>query len=171
MIDIVVQHQALIREWINGSAMILFFTLTCMVGVFMWDTAVEYAQRKYFDMSLPRETRAGRSWQHAPGVPTACALWWVFLAETYRTGAVWTLYQYGKNAKDASVFFDSGAYFSSYGYLLAGIGLNFGLLRAIYIFTPPDWKRRVWVYAAIAANVFIALPTIYSNLRIIIDGF
>lgn len=157
MLDLVVRHQGLIRELINGSAMVLFLTLTCMITVFMWDTML---------------ASKGRDWTHAPGIGTACALWWIFAAETYRCGAVWALYQLGKGQGAIGVFFGNGAYWSSYGYLLAGIALNGGLLRAIYIFTPPDWKSKVWVYALVASNLFIATPSIIFLLtRIYIDGF
>jgi hypothetical protein len=163
MIDIVVQHQALIREWINGSSMILCLTLTCMISIFMWDTALDW----YSQIERPR----GRSWTKGPGVQTACALWWVFAAETYRSGAVWVLYQMGKAHGDVGVFFNvNHSLITSYGYLLAGIALNLGLLRAIYIFTPPEWKSKVWVYSAIGALLFCAMPSFLSLLiRIYID--
>lgn len=163
-IDFVVQHQALIREVINGWAMVLCLTLTIMVGVFMWDSIVDW----YAKPNTVR--RAGRSWHEVPGIQTACAMWWIFLAESYRTGSVWLLYNIGKGQKDVGVFFSGpywfgyGAYWSSYGYLFAGIVLNLGLLRAIYIFTPPEWKNRVWVYAAIGAAIFCASPIILGTL-------
>lgn len=163
MTDIVVEYQALIREWINGSAMILCLTLTLMIVVFMWDTAVEwYANKRNREFARPR-----RSWTHSPGIQTACALFWVFSAETYRTGAVWALYQIGKRQRprDLSIFFDSGAYWSSYGYLFAGLALNLGLLRAIYIFTPPDWKNKVWILAAITAVLFCMTPELIETIR------
>jgi hypothetical protein len=161
MTDMVVINQALIREWINGSAMILCLTLTIMICIFMWDTAVEW----YASNSGKSFARTKRHWSFSPGIKTACALFWVFAAETYRTGAVWFLYQIGKNAKDVGAFFDAGAYWSSYGYLMAGIALNGGLLRAIYIFTPPDWKDYVWILSLIAAVLFCMSPEIIETLR------
>lgn len=158
-LDLVVRHQALIREVINGYAMILCLTLSIMVGVFMWDSIVDWYSKP------GGRRRAGLSWHEVPGIQTACALWWVFLAEAYRTGAVWVLYNIGKGQKDVGVFFGYGAYWSSYGYLFAGIVLNMGLLRAIYIFTPPEWKSRVWVLAAVGAVVFCAAPTILSSMK------
>lgn len=159
MTDIVVYYQALIRELINGSAMVLFLTLTIMVGVFMWDTMLEYAGRK-----------PPSNWTDAPGIGTACALWWIFAAETYRTGAVWILYQLGKRANDTGTFFSADGYATSYGYLLAGLALNGGLLRAIYIFTPPEWKNKVWIHASIGSMLFVASPTVIITLRNFING-
>lgn len=155
MTDLVVAHQALIREAVNGCAAVLCLTLTAMISIFIWDSFVNWWYRHH---------KESKAWAAVPGIQTACALWWVFAAETYRTGAVWTLYQIDRTG-DASVFFNSGAYWSTYGYLFAGIVLNVGLLRAIYIFTPPEWKNRVWVYASVAAALFVASPTILSSIK------
>ena len=147
MTDWVFIQQALIREVINGLGMVLFMTLTIMISVFMWDTWVA--------------AKPGRDWRHAPGMPTACALWWVFAAETYRTGAIWALYNIGKHLHNSpyptftgvGVFGEAG-FATSFGYLIAGMMLIGGLQRSIYIFTPPEWKRRVWLYATAGAVVF-----------------
>jgi len=156
MIEFIVAHQATVRELINGVCMILFLTLTLMVAVFMWDSLVETLAKK----------QPVRTWRAVPGIEVACALWWVFLAETYRTGAVWTLYQIGRRDKHfAGPFFDGGGYMSSVGYLLAGVCLIGGLLRAIYIFTPPEWKSRVWVYASAAAVAFVLSPTFLNAVK------
>lgn len=164
MTDFIVHHQALIREVINGYAMILCLTLSMMVGVFMWDSIVDW-------YGHPR-IRATRSWHEVPGIQTACALWWIFIAESYRTGAVWMLYQIGKHEHDVSIFFDGDAYWSSYGYLLAGTILNVGLLRAIYIFTPPEWKNRVWIYASLGGVMFCSIPAlVLFGIRIYLNGF
>lgn len=169
MIDWVVTHQALIREVINGLAMVLFLVLSIMIMVFMWDAFAAHV--------LDRKTT--RDWTHTPGVPTACALWWVFAAETYRTGAIWYLYNVGKhvhtspyptaNIAGVGVFGESG-FGTSFGYLIAGIMLVCGLQRCIYIFTPPEWKRRVWVYASIGAVVFCFIPTVVTYIGNIFDG-
>lgn len=163
MIDWVVTHQALIREVINGMAMVLFLTLSLMVMVFMWDTWVS--------------AKPGRDWRGAPGIPTACSLWWVFAAETYRTGAIWYLYNIGKSGgyiADPSGgvgVFETGPLWNALGYIVAGVMLIAGLQRSIFIFTPPGWERRVWVYATTAGVVFCSLPSIISSaIRIFIDG-
>lgn len=57
--------------------------------------------------------------------------------------------------------FNEAGFLASFGYLIAGVMLCGGLLRAIYIFTPPEWKRKVWVYAAIASVLFVLSPTLY----------
>lgn len=161
MIRMIVEHQATIREFINGACMILFLTLTIMVAVFMWDSLVETLAKR----------QPVRSWRAVPGIEVACALWWVFLAETYRTGAVWTLYQVGRRSNETTgTFFAGAGYASSVGYLLAGVFLIGGLLRAIYIFTPPEWKRRVWVYASVGAVLFVLSPTFLNAIRNYING-
>lgn len=160
----VVHNQAMIREMINGSTMILCLVLALMIFVFMWDTMIEYMDKRV-GFTPVAWLRSRHEWSNAPGVPTACALWWVFAAESYRTGSVWTLYQMGKLENDNGAFFAPAGYFTSYGYLLAGVALIGGLLRAIYIFTPPEWKSKVWKFAAGGAIVFIALPSLLSLIR------
>lgn len=157
MIDWIVISQALIREVINGMSMVLFFTLTFLTWIFMWDTFID---------------KAKPDWRHERGIPTACALWWVFAAETYRTGAVWWLYQLGKEQGSAGVFFTPDGYATSYGYLIAGAMLIGGLLRSIYIFTPPKWERRVWLYALTGSLVFCSIPILSRSLgKVLLNGF
>jgi hypothetical protein len=157
LVDFVINYQALIREYINGVGMVLCMTLAIMITVFLWDTFLT--------------SKDGRTWTHIPGVPTACALWWVFTAESYRTGSIWWLYNVGKYSHSSPYpepanigVFNEAGFIASFGYLVAGIMLCVGLLRAIYIFTPPVWKRKVWLYAAIASMAFILSPTLYRGM-------
>jgi hypothetical protein len=164
MIDWVIGHQALIREFINGFCMVLFLALSLVVLVFMWDTWVS--------------SRSMREWREAPGMPTACALWWVFAAECYRTGAIWMLYNLGKHdhttpfptSESGIGVFGAAGFWSTFGYLIAGFMLGGGLLRSIYIFTPPEWKRRVWLYATAGATVFVSLPSIVNLIKDYLNG-
>jgi hypothetical protein len=151
VIEFIVLYQATIRECINGVGMVLCLTLATMISIFLWDSWVSSSD--------------GKNWIGIPGVPTACSLWWVFTAETYRTGAIWWLYNVGKHHHRDVDFgvgvFNEAGFFATFGYLIAGVMLCGGLLRAIYIFSPPTWKRRVWVYAALASIAFILSPTVY----------
>lgn len=168
----VVLYQATIREVINGAGMILFLTLSIMILTFLWDTWVENSSATIFIKRRQGMNPPVRDWRTVPGVPTACALWWVFAAETYRTGAIWYLYNVGRHlhtspyptatAPGIGVFGEAG-FGTSFGYLVAGIAMICGLQRCIYIFTPPEWKKRVWVYASIGAVVFCLLPSL-ANL-------
>lgn len=175
MIEWVVSHQALIREVINGLCMVLFLTLTLMVMVFMWDAfADNFIERR--EKRIPHST----SWTTTPGVPTACALWWVFAAESYRTGAIWVLYNIGKalhrspyptSSNDGVGVFGEAGFGSTFGYLVAGVMLIGGLQRSIYIFTPPEWKRKVWFYATAGGVVFCLLPSIADMIKEFYNGF
>jgi hypothetical protein len=160
LIEFLLTHQALIREMINGTAFILCLTLALMITVFLWDTWVIKWPLTYHE------------WADVPGVPTACALWWIFASEAYRTANVWLTYNLGKIEASADLgrtivgvgMFGGGTAASTVGYLLAGLVLNAALLRCIYIFTPPDWKRRVWLYAVVGALAFISSPTVYFKV-------
>jgi hypothetical protein len=148
------QHQALIREVINGVAFILLLTLVLMISVFLWDTWAK-------EGPLPYD-----KWAKFPGVKTACALWWIFAAESFRTCNVWLTYNLGKHdgvgfpSMGVGIFAQGGS-ISSLGYLIAGLVLNLSLLRAIYIWTPPDWREQVWIYASLGAMVFVTIPNVF----------
>lgn len=158
MIGILVQHQALMRELINGVAFILFLTLVLMITIFLWDTWVT------------KNPDTIEKWRETEGVKTACCLWWIFSAEAYRTCNVWISYNLGKVRPDGSLaesivgvgIFSHSTLASTLGYLTAGVILCAGLLWAIYIWTPPEWRRKVWVYAALGAALFVSTPTIYD---------
>jgi hypothetical protein len=149
VIEFLIYHQAFIREVINGSAFVLLGTLTIMIGVYLWDTWVMVAPRTY------------EQWRSVPGVPTACTLWWIFAAECYRTFSVWLSYSQGRIIVE---LLPAGY---TVGYLLAGAVFNAALLSGIYNFTPPALKARVWVYAMVAALLFVISPTI---MRMYIDA-
>ena len=157
MIELLVFYQALIRELINGAAFILFLTLTMMITVYLWDTWIK-------EGPLPLD-----KWNQVPGVPVSCFMWWVFCAEAYRTFNVWAAYVQGKTPRadlTQSItgvgIFSSSSVNSTVGYLLAGLVLCGWLLRGVYLFTPPDWKSRVWKYAALSAVAFDASPSLAS---------
>lgn len=169
LVGFVVQNQALIREYINGAAMVLCLTLTIMITIFLWDTWVTtLAHRDWL-------THYRNNWTRTPGVPTACALWWIFAAETYRTGAIWWLYTIGsrevrRDNPGLGVFSEAG-FWPSFGYLIAGLILIAALLRAIQRFTPPHWRPRVWIFAAVASALFVTLPSIITlAIRIRLDA-
>jgi hypothetical protein len=165
VIELLVYHQALIRELINGAAFVLFLTLTVMITVYLWDTWID-------EGPLPLE-----KWNQVPGVPVSCFMWWVFAAEAYRTANVWMSYVQGKTPSadlTQSItgvgIFSASSVNSTIGYLLAGVVLCGWLLRGIYLFTPPVWKRRAWRYAAAGAIAFDAAPTLFNYGRAFYEG-
>lgn len=156
MIDYLVSHQALIREYINGVAFVLLSTLSLMITIFLFDTWME---------KRPKDLR---EWGQISGVKTACALWWVFSSESYRTFNVWVSYTSGRkvlhlsDSLDVSLgvgVFGTASMSSILGYLAAGMIFCAALMRSITIFTPPDWTR-VWLYALVMAAIFIILPDV-----------
>jgi hypothetical protein len=105
-------------------------------------------------------------WGEIPGVRTAQVLWWIFAAESYRTFNVWLSYSMGRPRlrSDGSLsntlgvgIFDESSVSSTLAYLAAGSVLVVSLLRAITIFTPPDW-RRVWMVAVVVSVIVVLLP-------------
>jgi hypothetical protein len=140
------EYQAAIREVINGSAFALLVVLTSMIGIFLWDS--------YF-----RTAMTTTAWRKDEGVAVACVLWWIFGSEAYRTFNVWFAYVRAPPSVGVGIFGVSSG-FSTVGYLTAGIILNMALLAGIYRFTPPDWKKPVWIYAVLLAISLVSTPFI-----------
>jgi len=143
----IIANQAIIRESINGACMILFLNLTLMIVTFLYQAWYSHY--------------GNESWTKIPGVPTACALWWIFASEAYRTGSVWSLYRSGEE-HDVSALgvFALASLQSTLGYMLCGVILMFGLLRATFIFTPPPIKRYMWLGSGMSAVAFVTISHI-----------
>jgi hypothetical protein len=148
--DLIVAYQVDIREDINGVGMVLCGSLTLMIFVFMCNSWV-HALRKHISMS---------AWVHMPGVPMACALLWVFGAETYRTGAIWHIYRFAPSQGQSSSAVGSFAavsFWPTFGYMIAGGVLIGALLRCTFLFAPPFFRRIVWLTSTFVAVGFIII--------------
>lgn len=129
-------NQALIRENINGACMVLFAVLSLMIFVFMINSWLETIRKAHASFG---------DWSHMPGVPMACAMLWVFMAETYRTYAIWSIYRFSPSHTTAAIgTFADVRFGPTLGYLIAGIILVSAALRCTYLFAPPLIRRWVW---------------------------
>jgi hypothetical protein len=147
--DWIIHYQAFIREDINGAGMVLCASLTIMIFMFMVNGWYEATKRSSFPFS---------NWSHMPGVPMACALLWVFGAETYRTGAIWHIYHFSSDHTQSAVgSFAEVTFWPTLGYLVAGIILIFALIRCTFLFAPPTWRKHVWVCSLLTSLGFVLL--------------
>lgn len=144
MIDYVVRHQALIRECINGAAMVLCFNLAVVISSYLYDTWLE---------SEPRNIA---QWRSIPGVPTACALFWLFLFESDRCGSVWWIYHASptRTAGDLGGFALTN-FFEVANYFAVGLGFNLVLLLLTWTFAPPGLKRDCSLISAVCAAIIV----------------
>src|ERR1700742_13306 len=124
----IVEYQAAIRQDINGAGMVLCAALALMIFVFMCNSWIN-ANRKNMNLT---------AWAHMPGVPMACALLWLFGAETYRTGAIWHIYYSAPSHTTYAIGqFADATFWPTLGYLMAGGVLIGALLRCTFLFAPP----------------------------------
>lgn len=140
----VFNHQVLFREEINGAAMILCSVLSLMI--------VSYLCMAWWG-------NEDGHWTRTPGVPTACGMFWIFTAEAYRTGAIWAVYQF--HFIPTGPFTDV-KFWPTLGYIVAGCIFNVGLLRCIYLFSPPVLRWAPGYFALLLATGFIIMSQLAS---------
>jgi hypothetical protein len=131
----------IIREWVNGSLFPLSLNFTAIVSVFLWSAWFE-------------GRRKGIRWQYISGVRTGCFLWWAFAAESARAGIVWMILRTSNDGGALPRWFEIWA---NVVFVMAGLALVFAVLRGTYIFTPPKWGHRFWLYSAVSTIVFLML--------------
>jgi hypothetical protein len=141
-----VSNNLFIREWLNGSLFPLSLNLSIIIAVFLWDSFLE-------------GTRQSARWWKMPGVPTACALFWIFGMESVRAGTVWLILRITNDGGVVPVWLSDVANASI---TIAGIILIITMLRCTFLFTPPRWGNRVWVYSIISTVTFLLLSALLS---------
>lgn len=128
----------IIREWLNGSLFPLSFFLTIIVGIHIKEVVV----------------RVGYGWQHIQGMNTACVLFWVFLADSWRAGITWILLRMVNDGVHPPTWM---ADVTNTLYIGAAI-VSFGaMLRAIYVFTPDRWGHAYWLASLAFTLAFLLL--------------
>lgn len=143
----IIIHQAYIREAINGIGMVLCMNLSLMVAINLYQTWYYNHRSKH--------------WTHVPGVSMACALFWVFASETYRTGAIWHIYRYAPVYTDsvsAIGSFGDVPFGPTFGYLFAGVTLILALLRCTFLFAPPTIRKYV-----VLLSVYLSLGFLFIS--------
>lgn len=137
---IVIFDNLIIHEWLNGGLLPLNLSLLLAIGHTLY---------------LTRRIH-GRGWTWVPGIPTACALWWIFFADGLRAGLVWlTLRQ--QNEGGSFITIDGT---TTYFYILAAAIGVLASLRCIYLFTPKEIGHLGWIVSAISTVTFV----VFSHL-------
>lgn len=139
----------IIREFLNGSLTPLSFNLTIVLTIFLFESYKEGQER-------------GVKWNRIPGVATGCALWWIFGAETIRAGIVWYILREHNDGLPLPVWFE---YFSNFAFMVAAFSLIVTMLRCTYIFTPPIWGNRFWIYSAISTAIFLTISHLFPQIH------
>lgn len=126
------------REYVNGSLLIL------NISILMIITHQLNAARSAF----------GKGWSKEPGVASACAMWWIFLAEAIRSWLAWsTLHSQSLGIVSDEYWRASRASL----WIIAGIIAAIGTARLIYTLSPPNWGHNAWITSMTAMGGFIFL--------------
>jgi len=87
-----------------------------------------------------------------PGVPTGCALFWVFAMETVRAGWIWWILRETNDGNQVAQWVRE---FSNYSFVAAATVLAATILRCTYLWSPPKWQRGFWIYSAASTIIFL----------------
>lgn len=142
----IINKNLFIREFLNGGTFPLSLFLAIVIGIHLWNTYREF----------------GSGWSKQEGTQTACALFWVFFAESLRAGLVWwTLRSVNDGQRlppDIELVFNIGLTF-------AGLALVIMLLRCSYLFTPPKWGNKVWIASVSITTLFLILSHLIGEMH------
>lgn len=131
-----------VREVLNGAAFPLSVMLLLIIGWYLFET-----YRRY-----------GHGWTREPGVATACALAWMFFAESCRAGIVWYALRV---QNDGGKLTDTFKVASNIILVVAGVVLVLSLLRCTFIFTPPHLGNWTWIVSLFITATFLSFSLIY----------
>jgi len=142
----VLTSNLIIREWLNGSLFPLSGNLAFIIMVFLIDSFRQ---------------RGNDSWWTMPGVPTGCALFWVFSLDMVRAVCVWYVLRANNDGKQVSEWVRD---LSNWFLIFASLGLVITMLRCTYLFTPPRWGNSYWVYSALSTIAFLLLSHFFPSI-------
>lgn len=128
-------NNLIIREWLNGGLIPLNMCVIVMISRQLY-----FAREKF-----------GRGWTEQDGMKSACAFWWIFMADLIRASlAWWTL-----NIQRAGGELPYLGSVATLLYSVAAIIAIVATLRLIYALSPDRWGHNGWVGAAIFCSVFL----------------
>lgn len=128
-------NNLLIREWLNGG---LISLNACVILI--------------ISHSLLLSWRAnGKGWTKAPGVASACAFWWLFVADLIRACMAWSLLHAQSSGRPLQYL----GFTTTMFYIAAGTIATLATFRLIYTLSPLSWGHRAWVAAAALTGIFM----------------
>lgn len=127
----------LIREWLNGALIPLNICIMIVISKSLWDS-----RRKF-----------GRGWTRVPGVSSACAFWWIFLADLIRSCMAWHLLHAQNLGQPLNYLTPT----TTTAYIAAALMATLATFRLIYTLGPASWGHRGWVVAAVLTVIIVAV--------------
>jgi len=142
-----VTSNLLIREWLNGSLLPLSLNLAIIIAVFLWDSWIE--------------AREGNlNWWTMSGVPTGCALFWIFILDGTRAGSVWIILRITNDGVPVPQWVRD---YSTVALIVAALGLAITMLRCTFLFTPPRWGNAYWIYSVVSTVLFLIVSHLFPT--------
>lgn len=125
------------REFFNGALIPLN---ACIIIIIAYTLASAYSNPP-----------PGGSWTDTPGVKSACALFWVFLADFMRSVAAWSFL----NAQSSGGDVNAVASTITVVYLTAAVIATLATFRLVYALSPVRWGHKGWIASAVLTVVFV----------------
>ena len=125
----------IVREWLNAA----LIPLNVCILVIIAHSLLE-ARRVH-----------GHGWTDAPGVKSACAFWWIFVADLIRASMAWSFLNAQNDGRSTETISNAATIF----YLVAAIIAALATFRLIYALSPIAWGHRGWSAAAVLTVLFV----------------
>lgn len=124
-----------VREWLNAALIPLNVCILIIITHSLWESYKTH----------------GKGWTNAPGVKSACALWWIFLADFIRASMAWSFLNAQNNGNPVEFI----SYAATIVYLTAALIAAPATFRLIYALSPASWGHKGWASAAILTAAFV----------------
>lgn len=127
----------LVRELLNAALIPLNFFIIAMIS---------------YQLIIARKTY-GKGWTKRSGVASACAFWWIFVADFIRSCLAWNFLSEQSATGKIPVI----SSFTTLGYAIAGTIAVVATFRLLYTLSPSAASHRTWISAVVLTASFIAI--------------
>lgn len=125
-----------IREWINGALIPLNVCIILMIT---------------YQLYVARRTYGKKRWTRMPGISSACAIWWVFLAELIRAFLAW----YILNRQSNGIIVDYTDVWITTLYAVAAVIALLATFRLVFTLAPRSVAHQTWIASCVLTAVFL----------------
>lgn len=131
-----------LREYVNGALLPLNFFVLFIIS----------------RQLLKKRASFGKGWSREPGIASACALWWIFVADFVRSGLAWSaLHDQAIGHADS---FLHVSYYRAGLWFFAGAIAAAGTFRLIYTLGPASWGHLGWISAMVLTPLTVFVLSI-----------
>lgn len=123
------------REWLNAGLIPL---TACIIIIISFTLTDAYKTH-------------GRGWTNVPGVKSACAFWWIFVADLIRACMAWAYLNAQNDGRELATLSRAATVL----YLVAAVIASLATFRLIYALSPTAWGHKGWVAAAVLTTAFM----------------